>query len=177
MATEEEKTNAQNEQEDISIDQENQCAAEEQSPVQKELEELKDKYIRLYSEFENFRRRTAKEKIDLAKSANEDVLSAMLPVLDDFERALKSIQTTPTVEAIQEGVGLIYNKLFRTLESKGLKPMEPAAGKEFDSELQEAVTQAPAPSEDLKGKVIDEIEKGYCLNDKVIRFAKVIIGS
>lgn len=150
---------------------------DELTKAKKEAEELKDKYLRLYSEFENFRRRTSKEKSDLIKSANEDVLVALLPVIDDFERAMKSMESSEDINALKEGVDLIYNKLYKTLENKGLKPMESPIGKEFDSEIQEAITQAPAPSEDLKGKVIDQIEKGYCLNEKVIRYAKVIIGS
>lgn len=190
MATEEEK-NKQNEeapQNETVVDQsqpeseeKSENAAETKSEdetdsLKKEVEELKDKYLRLYSEFENFRRRTSKERIDLLKAAGEDVLTSLLPVLDDFERAQKSIKETSDVQAIKEGVELIHHKLFRTLEGKGLKPME-SVGKEFNSELHEAITQSPAPSEDLKGKVIDEVEKGYLLNEKVIRYAKVIIGS
>lgn len=149
---------------------------DEKESLKKEVAELKDKYLRLYSEFENFRRRTAKERIDLVKTANEEVLASLLPVLDDFERGLKSMENAKDVSAVKEGVSLIYNKLFKTLSSKGLKPMD-AAGTEFNSELHEAITQIPAPSEDMKGKVVDEVEKGYYLNDKVIRFAKVVIGS
>lgn len=156
---------------------ENSVEENELTKALKEADELRDKYLRLYSEFENFRRRTSKEKGDLIKSANEDVLVALLPVIDDFERARKSMNDSIGIEGIREGIELVFNKLYKTLESKGLKAMESPIGKEFDSEIQEAITQAPAPSEDLKGKVIDEIEKGYCLNDKVIRFAKVIIGS
>ncbi|UFH52905.1 nucleotide exchange factor GrpE [Spirosoma sp. KNUC1025] len=141
-----------------------------------ELAELKDKYLRLYADFENFRRRTAKEKLDLIGTANEGVLKALIPVVDDFERAMQSIDSTEDVAAVKEGVSLIYNKLFKTLEGKGLKPMV-SKGEPFNADLHESVTQFPAPSDDLKGKVIDEIEKGYYLNDKVIRFAKVIVGS
>lgn len=154
-------------------------AETEAAPADKtssELAELKDKYLRLYADFENFRRRTAKEKLDLINNANEGVLKALIPVVDDFERAMQSIQTTDDVNAVKEGVELIYNKLFRTLEGKGLKPMV-SKGEPFDADLHESVTQFPAPSDDLKGKVIEEIEKGYYLNDKVIRFAKVIVGS
>lgn len=142
----------------------------------RELAELKDKYLRLYADFENFRRRTAKEKLDLISDANKGVLLALIPVVDDFERAMQSLETTSDVAALKEGVSLIYNKLFKTLESKGLKPMT-SKGEPFNADLHESVTQFPAPSDDLKGKVIDEIEKGYYLNDKVIRFAKVIIGA
>ena len=108
--------------------------------------------------------------------ANEGLLLALIPALDDFERAMQSMEKTDDVAALKEGVELIYNKLFKTLESKGLKPMV-SEGKPFDADLHESVTQFPAPSPDLKGKVIDEVEKGYYLNDKVIRFAKVIVGS
>lgn len=141
-----------------------------------ELAELKDKYLRLYADFENFRRRTAKEKLDLISNANEGLLQALIPVVDDFERAMQSIDNTGDVAAVKEGVSLIYTKLFKTLENKGLKPMI-SIGEPFNADLHESVTQFPAPSNDLKGKVIDEIEKGYYLNDKVIRFAKVIVGS
>lgn len=141
-----------------------------------EVAELKDKYLRLYADFENFRRRTAKEKLELINNANEGVLKALIPVVDDFERAMQSIDNTNDVAALKEGVSLIYNKLFKTLEGKGLKPMT-SKGEAFDADLHESVTQFPAPSDDLKGKVIEEIEKGYYLNDKVIRFAKVIVGS
>lgn len=142
----------------------------------REVAELKDKYLRLYADFENFRRRTAKEKLDLISNANEGVLQALIPVVDDFERAMQSIEHTNDVTALKEGVSLIYTKLFKTLEGKGLKPMV-SKGEPFDADLHESVTQFPAPTDDLKGKVIDEIEKGYYLNDKVIRFAKVIVGS
>ncbi|MFD2936233.1 nucleotide exchange factor GrpE [Spirosoma flavum] len=148
----------------------------EPDKASREVAELKDKYLRLYADFENYRRRTAKEKLDLISNANESLLQALIPVVDDFERATQSIENTNDVAALKEGVSLIYNKLFKTLESKGLKPMV-AKGEPFNADLHESVTQFPAPSDDLKGKVIDEIEKGYYLNDKVVRFAKVIVGS
>jgi molecular chaperone GrpE len=143
--------------------------------LKNEVGELKDKYLRLYSEFENFRRRTSKEKLDSLKTANEEVIISLLPVLDDFERAQNAFKELNEKDPLKEGLSLIQNKLFKTLESKGLKPME-AIGTVFNSDLHEAITQAPAPSEDLKGKIIDVLEKGYYLNDKVIRHAKVIIG-
>lgn len=154
-----------------------------------ELTESKDKYLRLYAEFENFRRRTNKEKADLVKNANENLLKNCIPIVDDFERALDSIKKGEELEtddaeilkkeisALKEGIDLVYNKLMKTLEQQGVKVMEPAKGKAFDIETQETITQIPAPSEDLKGKVIDEVEKGYFLNEKVLRFAKVVIGS
>ena len=151
-------------------------AKDETESLKNEVSELKDKYLRLYSEFDNFRRRTAKERTDLLKTANEEVIASLLPVLDDFERAMKAVNESGEANPLKEGVNLIHAKLYRTLEAKGLKPME-ALGKEFDTELMEAITTSPAPSEDLKNKVIDVLEKGYYLNDKVIRFAKVVIGS
>lgn len=141
-----------------------------------EVAQLKDKYLRLYADFENFRRRTAKEKIELIGAANEKLLLALLPVVDDFERALPVLESSTDVAAMHEGIALIYHKLLKTLEGQGLKPMT-SKGEAFDADLHESVAQFPAPSDELKGKVIDEMEKGYTLNDKVIRFAKVIVGS
>lgn len=141
-----------------------------------EIAELKDKYLRLYADFENFRRRTAKEKLEMISGAGADMVKIILPIVDDFERAKVSFDSSTDVEALKEGVDLIYNKLYKTLESKGLKAME-SRGAAFDAEIHESIAQFPAPSDDLKGKVIDEIEKGYYLNDKVIRYAKVIVGA
>jgi molecular chaperone GrpE len=143
-----------------------------------ELAEQKDKYLRLYADFENFRKRAAKERIELIQSANEGLIRNILPVVDDFERSLKALTDNKnlTVESAKEGSQLIFNKLYKTLEQAGLKPMN-AQGKNFDMELHESITQIPAPTEDLKGKVVDEVEKGYFLHDKVVRFAKVVIGS
>lgn len=143
--------------------------------LQAELTEVQDKYLRLYSEFENFKRRTIKERADLLRSANQETLVSLLPVLDDFDRAQKSIQTTEGNEAIKTGVDLVHNKLKNILQQKGLKEME-SNFQVFDSELHEAITKIPAATDDLKGKVIDTLEKGYSLNDKVIRFAKVVVG-
>jgi molecular chaperone GrpE len=141
-----------------------------------ELTEFKDKYLRLYADFENFRRRSAREKTELLKSASEDTIKSILPILDDFERALKSQADASEGQAAREGMQLIYNKLFKILEQKGLKPME-SVGTEFNPEIHESIAQTPAPSDDLKGKVIDEVEKGYYLHDKVIRYAKTIVGA
>ena len=141
-----------------------------------DLAELKDKYIRLYADFENFRRRTAKERLELMGTANADLLKSILPVVDDFERAMQSFDTTIEVEPLKEGVVLVFNKLQKTLETKGLKAMK-TVGLPFDAELHESIAQYPAPNEELKGKVIDEVERGYFLNDKVIRYAKVVVGS
>jgi len=141
-----------------------------------EVAELKDKYLRLYADFENFRRRTAKEKMEMLSVANADVIKAVLPIVDDFERAKVSFDSSTEIEALKEGVDLIYTKLYKALEAKGLKPMQ-SKGETFDAELHESIAQFPAPTDDQKGKVIDEIEKGYFLNEKVIRYAKVIVGA
>ncbi|MGG7663120.1 nucleotide exchange factor GrpE [Dyadobacter sp. BHUBP1] len=141
-----------------------------------EIAELKDKYLRLYADFENFRRRTAKEKLEMISGASADMVKLILPIVDDFERAKVSFDSSTDIEALKEGVDLIYNKLYKALESKGLKAME-SKGTDFDAEIHESIAQFPAASEDQKGKVIDEIEKGYYLNDKVIRYAKVIVGA
>lgn len=141
-----------------------------------EVKEAKDKYLRLYADFENFRRRTAKEKMEFISNAQGELMKELIPVLDDFQRGLKASARAQDGSAAREGMELIYHKLYRTLEQKGLKPME-ATGTDFDPELHEAVTQVPAPQDNLKGKVIDEVEKGYYLHDKVLRFAKVIVGA
>jgi molecular chaperone GrpE len=148
---------------------------DELKKLQDELTEAKDKYLRLYSEFENFRRRTAKEKIDMIQSANEGLLKNLLPVMDDFERAEKGFKDLNTKEA--EGFLLIFNKYKKILEQSGAKVLDLKAGDEFNADTQEAITQVPAPSEELKGKVVDVVEKGYTLNERVIRFAKVVVGS
>jgi molecular chaperone GrpE len=140
-----------------------------------ELAELNDKYIRLYSEFDNYKRRNSKERIELLQTASKEVILAMLPILDDFERAEKSMKSATDIQAIKEGVTLIHHKFQSILNAKGLKAIE-TIGKEFDVDYHEALTKIPAPSEDLKGKVVDELEKGYTLNEKIIRFAKVVIG-
>jgi molecular chaperone GrpE len=161
---------AENKEEKLTVE------GSETDALKNEVAELKDKYLRLYSEFDNFRKRTSKERIDLIKTANEEVVKALLSTLDDFERALKALGDDESTKAAREGIEIIYHKLFKTLESKGLKAMV-SLGAAFDVELHEAITQIPAPSEDMKGKVLDEIEKGYYLNDKVIRFAKVVTGA
>lgn len=144
--------------------------------VQRELDEWKDKYIRLASEFDNFRKRTLKEKSELVKYANEDLLKSLLPVLDDFDRSLLVFEKSDNLSAIQDGVKLIHHKFKNILSAKGIKPME-SMNAAFDSEHHEAITSVPAADETQKGKVIDEIEKGYYLDEKVIRFAKVIVGA
>jgi molecular chaperone GrpE len=153
--------------------------AAELSEVEKALAEAadwKDKYVRLYAEFDNYKRRTSKERIDLLKTATEDLMTSLIPIIDDFDRALKNIPVTEETKALREGVELIHNKFNKTLQQKGLTAMN-AQGEVFNSELHEAITQIPAPTEELKGKVVDEVEKGYYLGDKVIRYAKVVIGA
>jgi len=139
------------------------------------LSEAKDKYVRLYAEFENHRRRTAKEKLEMIQSANERLIVELLPVIDDFERAEKANASKEEKEI--EGFMLIQSKLKKIIEQSGVKPMETPVETEFNPDLHEAVTQIPAPEEKLKGKIVDTIEKGYLLNDKVIRYAKVVIGN
>lgn len=140
------------------------------------IAELNDKYLRLYSEFDNYRKRTIKEKADIIRTAGEDVFKAIIPSIDDFERAIKANENVTEVESIKEGVALIYHKLKLACTQKGLEPIE-SIGKPFDVDVMESITNIPAPSEDMKGKVIDEVEKGYKLGDKVIRFAKVVVGN
>jgi molecular chaperone GrpE len=142
--------------------------------LKKEMDELRDKYVRLYADFDNYKKRNAKEKLDLIQTAGKEVILAMVPVVDDFERALKAAEKSGDTK-VQEGVQLIYNKMVSALQSKGLKPME-SIGKPFDVEMHEAITEIPAPTAELSGKVIDEVEKGYYLGDKIIRFAKVVVG-
>ena len=142
---------------------------------EEELELLKDKNLRLYSEFENFRRRSAKERIELIQNAGQEIISALLPILDDFDRAVLAGEESQDIQAIKEGMELIHNKIYSLLGTKGLKPMD-AQGKDFNSDDYEAIAKIPAPSEDLKGKVLDVVEKGYYLNNKIIRHAKVVVG-
>lgn len=157
---------------------ENSTEVEEQeSKLVAEVAELKEKYLRLYSDFENFRKRNAKERIDLIKTASEEVLKDLIPVVDDFERANKASESETEPVKIREGNQLIFQKLVRILETNGLKVMEDLVGKPFNPDTQEAITQIPAPSEELKGAVIDVVEKGYTLGEKVVRYAKVVTGA
>jgi len=162
---------------------------DEDAPVDTEAEEISgeldnekakewhDKYLRLYSEFDNYRKRTLKEKIELSKTASADLITDLLPILDDFERAIQAFtETNNTDKALKDGVILIYNKFLNILTQKGLEQMK-TIGEPFDTDFHEAITSIPAPSPDLKGKVVDEIEKGYLLHEKVIRYAKVVVGS
>jgi len=161
----------------VEAEQQPETAAPSAEDVLKEeLALANDKYLRLFAEFDNFRRRTRTEREEARKMEGKDVITALLPVLDDFERALKATENATEVAPVREGVILIQNKLKNMLTQKGLIPME-SIGTAFDADIHEAITNIPAPTDDLKGKVVDEMEKGYYLNDKVIRFAKVIVGA
>ena len=158
----------------------NETNAEEQSSNQEdtskfeqEIAELNDKYLRLYSEFDNFRKRTNRERLELFKTAGKDIIGDMLGVLDDFERAAGA--DDQDVASMRNGMDLIYNKMKNTLKNHGLSPFD-STNKKFDPELHEAITKIPAPSKKLRGKVVDEIEKGYMLHDKVLRYSKVVVG-
>ncbi|MCX7550518.1 nucleotide exchange factor GrpE [Xanthomarina sp. F2636L] len=169
---------------DIASDQvenpiDDQITDQEAMSKEEQLEEAlkleKDKFLRLFAEFENYKRRTAKERIDLFKTASEDVMLSLLPVLDDFDRAYIEIAKTKEKDLLK-GVELISNKLKNTLKSKGLEQVELIPGDVFNADIHEAITQIPAPTNDLKGKIVDVVEKGYKLGDKIIRFPKVVIG-
>jgi molecular chaperone GrpE len=139
------------------------------------LAEMNDKYLRLAAEYDNYRKRTLKEKMDLSKSAGADILVNILPIMDDFERGLEQIDKSKDIEGVKEGVQLIYNKFGEFLKQRGIKEIE-AKEKDFDTDMHEAITKIPAPKEELKGKVVDVVEKGYYMNEKVIRFSKVVVG-
>lgn len=187
MNTEENVQNPANTAHEALTDAHNPDLGEKEpapQPVEEKSEEEKwkesaadwrDKYLRLYAEFDNFRKRSQKERSDLLQTASSDVIKEMLTVLDDFDRAVKANEKVEDIAIVKEGFVLIHQKLYRILENKGLKPMN-ANGLPFDTDFHEAITQIPAPTQDLKGKVVDEVEKGYTLHDKVIRFAKVVIG-
>ncbi|MCK4990573.1 MAG: nucleotide exchange factor GrpE [Bacteroidales bacterium] len=158
-----------------------EAEAEEKEEPKKEptaeekLAELQDRYLRLSAEYDNFRKRSLKEKIDLQKSANQNLLETILPVADDFDRAMQSVDEAKDIKAVKEGMKLISGKFKGFLSQQGVKEIE-AVKKEFDTDLHEAITKIPAPSKKLKGKVVDVVQKGYFLNDKVLRFSKVVIG-
>ncbi|MFT5834426.1 MAG: molecular chaperone GrpE [Cognaticolwellia sp.] len=147
----------------------------EVNKLKAEKVELNDKYLRLFAEFQNYRRRTAKEKMDIIQTAGRDVIKSLLPVLDDFNRAKKAADDDDSVEAFSEGVELVYEKLQNTLKQQGLKAVE-SNGEVFNADIHEAITEIPAPTEELKGKVLDTVESGYALNDKLIRYPKVVVG-
>ena len=169
----EQSENTTNAPEDNEQAPEEELSKEEQ--LQRELDAKDDKYLRLFAEFENYKRRTSKERIELFKTAGQDVMQSMLPVLDDFDRAMLEIKKSSD-ESLVQGIELINNKLRETLKNKGLEVMSVSAGDTFDSDLHEAITQIQAPSDDMKGKIIDIVEKGYTLGDKIIRYPKVVTG-
>lgn len=170
-----EQTTSAEQNEDIQNEQAQETSAEPQKEIEKELAELQDKHIRLHAEFDNFRRRTLKEKADLIKSGGEKTIIDLLPVLDDLELAIKSMESAQDVDAVKEGVAIILNKFQNFLKQQGVQEIE-AKDMNFDTDKHEAITKFPAPSEEMKGKVIDVIKKGYQLHDKVIRFSQVVVG-
>jgi len=179
MNTENPSENAASENVENTDAQEQTEQVETQSieeKLQAEIQQLNDKYLRLYAEFDNYKRRTQKERVELLQTAGKDVIVSLLPVLDDFDRALKAMENATDVAPVKEGILLVSTKLKNTLAQKGLKDVE-SINKDFDTDFHEAITNVPAPNDDLKGKVIDEVEKGYTLNDNVIRFAKVVVGA
>lgn len=161
--------------ETVEVEAQDKTVAPDQQ-LKAELQQEKDKFLRLFAEFENYKKRTSRERMELFSTASEDVMKTLLPILDDFERALSHIEEDKEAEELRKGVMLIYQKLVNTLEQKGLKPIKVEQGDAFDADKHEAVTQIKAPTDDLKGKIIDVIEKGYTLGEKIIRFPKVVIG-
>ncbi len=161
--------NVETSEETISIEN------DELSLIKKEAQEFKDKYLRLFAEFDNFKKRSAKERLELFKTAGQEIIRELLPILDDFHRADKAYENDSNAESYANGVKLIHDKLYKTLQNKGLKKIE-SIGQEFNIEQHEAIAEIPATSDELKGKVIDEAESGFTLNDVIIRYAKVVVG-
>lgn len=160
---------------DKKDDQQKEKEKASQKSDQEKLAELQDRYLRLQAEYDNYRKRTLKEKMELTRSAGEDILKGLLPVMDDFERAIKSIDEAENAEALKDGVHLIYNKFKEYLKQQGVREME-SQDQDFDTDKHEAISKIPAPSEQMKGKVVDVVQTGYYLNDKVLRYAKVVVG-
>lgn len=180
LQQEETQTEAQNAEVESQNAEEEQPAKEETpedkiAALQAELEKSQKEYLFLMAEFDNYRKRTVKEKAELIKNGGEKAMLGLLPVIDDFERAIDAIDNSSDVESLKEGVDLIYNKFMKYLESQQVKPME-STGTDFDADIYEAVTTFPAPDESMKGKVIDTVQKGYTINEKVLRHAKVVVG-
>ena len=171
-----------NSEENVVIDSEESTSSDNVNNETKEddwqlkFAEMNDRYLRLYSEFDNYRKRSARERVEFSKTAASDTFTAILPVLDDFDRAAKAMENADDIAVVKEGMQLIYHKFRNILVSKGLEEMN-AQGETFDADFHEAITSIPSPDESMKGKVVDEVEKGYSLNGKVIRFAKVVVGS
>lgn len=178
MNHQEEKQSLNEEIIDNAVNQEDNTSENvqnNQEVIESELAKEKDKFLRLFAEFENYKKRTTKERLELFKTAGQDVIQSLLPILDDFDRALLEIAKSGESD-LSKGVELIYNKLTSVLKTKGLELIEVSASDNFDSEIHEAITQIPAPSPELSGKIIDVVEKGYKLGDKIIRFPKVVVG-
>jgi molecular chaperone GrpE len=168
-----------NEQEAIQVEENQEVEVElvkEELTSDEIIQAEKDKFLRLFAEFENYKKRTSKERVELFKTAGQELMTSLLPVVDDFERALTHTEENAETEELRKGVLLIYQKLYNTLEQKGLSKIEIVKGDVFNAEFHEAITQIPAPAEDLKGKIIDCVENGYQLGTKIIRYPKVIIG-
>ena len=163
------------EMEEPKVEETESQTSDKEEAYQKQINELQDKYIRLMAEFDNFRKRSLKERMELLKSAGEEVLVNLLPVIDDFERGLDAIEKSSDIDAVKEGIHLIYNKFKDFIAQRGVKEID-ACNQEFNVDIHEAITKIPAPQDDLKGKVVDVIQKGYYLNEKVIRYAKVVVG-
>lgn len=175
------KEEIQEEENVTSTEQSTEEVVKEQTPeeiiadLNLQIQEQKDKYLRLFADFDNYKKRNAKERLDLLKTAGKDIILSIIPTLDDLDRAITSSETATDVTSVRDGFVLVKNKLYNSLAQKGLKPME-SINKEFNPDNHEAITKIPAPTAELKGKVVDEIEKGYFLNDKIIRYAKVVVG-
>jgi molecular chaperone GrpE len=164
-------------QEEIDNDQtQNEDTSSSIEKLENENQELKDKYLRLFAEFDNYKKRTVKERLDLMRTAAQETILAILPVLDDFDRAKKLADEPGSTEVFSEGANIVYHKLYAVLKNKGLEPMD-THHQPFDPEFHEALTEIPAPTDELKGKILDTIEKGYKLGDKIIRYAKVVVGN
>lgn len=174
-AEDKEKKKEEQEQKQEEAEAQQEEEKKEEKSDKEKLAELQDKYLRLTAEYDNYRKRTLKEKMELTKSAGEDILNELLPIMDDFERALQSIDEAGDIQAVKDGVHLIYNKFKDFLNQQGVKEIE-AQDKDFDTDKHEAVSKVPAQNEELKGKVVDVVQKGYYLNDKVLRYAKVVVG-
>lgn len=175
VTSQEETLEKQSESQQQNDATEQNDASIEINKLQTELKDSKDKYLRLYAEFDNYKKREAKEKRELIKTAGQDIVRDLLPVLDDIQRANKSLETDQNFESYSVGAKLIFDKLQKTLQQKGLKPIE-SIGKDFDVEFHEAIAEIPAADSEAKGKIVDEVESGYTLNEAIIRYAKVVVG-